>query len=374
MRERVLSQARRLVIKIGSSILAARSAGLRLDHIQRLSNEIAQLKRDKREIVLVSSGAIVAGIEKLGLTSYPHTLPLKQAAASAGQSRLLRAYENSFQEAGQNIAQVLLTHQDLADRKRFLNARHTLTTLLALEVIPVINENDAVAVDEIRFGDNDTLAAQVAHLVDADLLLILSDVDGLFTRDPRRHPEATLISRITDMTPEIEQGAGLSRSQDSRGGMVTKIRAAQLVGQFGLPTLLLNGETPALLPRVFTGADGGTLFLPQGRKRHSRKHWIAGTLRSKGQLVLDSGAVEALTHRGKSLLPSGILAVKGTFVPGDPVSCVDADGKEFAKGLVNVSSEVASAIKGRRTRDIDREMGAQDYEEVIHRDNLALLS
>ena len=373
MSTRMLSKARRLVMKIGSSILAAPAAGLRFDHIQRLSNEIAQLKRDNRDIVLVSSGAIVAGIEKLGLTAYPHTLPLKQAAASAGQIHLLRAYENSFQAAGQTIAQVLLTHQDLADRKRFLNARHTLTTLLDLGVIPIINENDAVAVEEIRFGDNDTLAAQVAHLVDADLLMILSDVDGLFTQDPRHHPDATLMSEIADITPEIEQSAGISRSQESRGGMVTKIQAAKLVGRFGLPTLLLNGETPDLLPRVFTGAEGGTLFLPQGRKRHSRKHWIAGTLRPKGQLILDSGAVDALAHRGKSLLPSGILEVKGTFAPGDPVSCMDTDGKEIAKGLVNVSSEVVAAIKGRRTQDIGREMGVQDYEEVIHRDNLALL-
>ncbi len=373
MSAHILSTAKRLVMKVGSSILAAPSAGLRLDHIQRLSNEIAQLKQDNRDIVLVSSGAIVAGIEKLGLPAYPHTLPLKQAAASAGQSHLLRAYENSFQAAGHNIAQVLLTHQDLADRKRFLNARHTLTTLLDLGVIPIINENDAVAVEEIRFGDNDTLAAQVTHLVDADLLIILSDVDGLFTQDPRRHPSATLIHEITDITPEIEQGAGLSRSQESRGGMITKIQAAKLVGLFGVPTLLLNGETPGLLPRVFTGAEGGTLFLPQGRKRHSRKHWIAGTLRPKGQLILDAGAVDALTRRGKSLLPSGILEIKGTFVSGDPVSCVDTDGKEFAKGLVNVSSDVVAAIKGRRTQDIDREMGAQEYEEVIHRDNLALL-
>ncbi len=373
MRARILSHAKRLVIKIGSSILAARTSGLRLDHIQRLADEIADLKRDKREIVLVSSGAIVAGIEQLGLKAYPQTIPLKQAAASVGQSRLLRAYENGFQNTGHTIAQVLLTHQDLADRKRFLNARHTLTTLLALGVIPVINENDAVSVEEIRFGDNDTLAAQVAHLVDADLLMILSDVDGLFTKDPRHHPDAALIGHVTDITPEITQGAGTSRSQESRGGMVTKIQAAQLVGRFGLPTLLLNGETPGLLRRVFTGADGGTLFLPQGRKQPSRKHWIAYTLRSKGQLILDAGAVEALVRRGKSLLPSGIVDVKGTFVPGDPVSCLDADGKEFAKGLVNFSSEVVSAIKGRRTQDIDRELGAQEYEEVVHRDNLALL-
>ena len=366
MRELIFSQARRLVIKIGSSILAS-SAGLRLDHVQRLSDEIARLKR---EIVLVSSGAIVAGIGKLGFKTYPHTLPLKQAAASAGQSRLIHAYETCFQKTGRPIAQVLLTHEDLADRKRFLNARHTLTTLLKLDVIPIINENDAVSVDEIRFGDNDTLAAQVAHLVDADLFVILSDVDGLFTQDPRSHPEATLIAQVTDITPEIEQGAGTSQSQESRGGMVTKIQAAKLARQFGVPTLLLNGETPGLLASVFDGAEQGTLFLPQGRKLPSRKHWIAYTLRSKGQLVLDSGAVTALLRRGKSLLPSGILEVKGTFVAGDPVSCVDAEGKEFAKGLVNVSSDVISGIKGRRTREIE---GIHEYEEVIHRDNLALL-
>ncbi len=373
MRDLILPQAKRLVIKIGSSILAAPSSGLRLDHIQRLSDEIAGLKRNGREIVLVSSGAIVAGIGKLGLRTYPHTLPLQQAAASAGQSRLMHAYETCFQEAGEKIAQVLLTHEDLADRKRFLNARHTLTTLLQLEVIPIVNENDAVSVDEIRFGDNDTLAAQVAHLVDADLFMILSDVDGLFTGDPRRDPEATLIAHVTDVTPEIEQGAGASQSRESRGGMVTKIRAAQLAGQFGVPTLLLNGETPGLLPDVLAGSEGGTLFYAQGRKLPSRKHWIAYTLRAKGQLVLDPGAVTALTHRGKSLLPSGIVDVKGTFAAGDPVSCVDADGKEFAKGLVNVSSDVVAAIKGRRTQEIADEGGSHEYEEVIHRDNLALL-
>lgn len=373
MRESILPHAKRLVIKIGSSILAARSAGLRLDHVQRLSREIVGIKQEDREIVLVSSGAIVAGIGKLGLTSYPQTLPLKQAAASAGQSRLIHAYETCFQEAGEKIAQVLLTHEDLADRKRFLNARHTLTTLLQLGVIPIINENDAVSVDEIRFGDNDTLAAQVAHLVDADLCMMLSDVDGLFTADPRRDPKATLISQVTDITPEIERGAGTSQSQESRGGMVTKIQAAKLARQFGVPTLLLNGETPGLLPDVLAGSEGGTLFFSQGRKLPSRKHWIAYTLRAKGQLVLDAGAVTALTSRGKSLLPSGIVDVKGTFAAGDPVSCVDPDGKEFAKGLVNFSSDVVAVIKGRRTHEIAHEPGTHEYEEVIHRDNLALL-
>jgi glutamate 5-kinase len=245
--------------------------------------------------------------------------------------------------------------------------------LLQLGVIPIVNENDAVSVDEIRFGDNDTLAAQVAHLVDADLFIILSDVDGLFTRDPRHDPEATLISHVTDITPDIERGAGTSQSQESRGGMVTKIEAAKLARQFGVPTLLLNGEIPDLLPSVFAGSEQGTLFFSQGRKLPSRKHWIAYTLRSKGQLVLDSGAVTALTSRGKSLLPSGIVEVKGTFAAGDPVSCVDPDGKEFAKGLVNFSSDVVSGIKGRRTKEIAQGLGTHEYEEVIHRDNLALL-
>lgn len=373
MRDRLLSATRRVVVKIGSSLVASRDSGLEVERIERVSDEVAGLKRDGREVVMVSSGAIVSGVRKLGLSHYPKDLPRKQAAAAVGQSRLMWAYEKAFGRLDQTVAQVLLTHQELADRKLFLNARHTLTALIALGVIPIVNENDTVAVDEIRFGDNDSLAGHVAHLVDADLLVILSDVDGLFTEDPRLNPAATLMPLVTEITPDIERRAGLSRSFEGTGGMATKVLAAKTAGQYGVPTLILNGQRPGLLAASLQGEDHGTLFVPSQRRLASRKHWIAFTLRSKGQLTLDDGAVQALTHRGKSLLPSGILAVAGAFEPGDPVTCTDRQGKEFAKGLANFSAETLQRIKGLKTSEVTKVIGQQLYEEVIHRDNLVLL-
>jgi glutamate 5-kinase len=375
VRDEVLSQARRLVIKIGSSLVASRETGLSSDRIDRLAKEIASCKtgRDGREILLVSSGAIVSGIKKLDLREYPKSLPVKQAAAAVGQSRLMWAYEKAFEHVGLKVAQVLLTHQDLADRRRFLNARHTLQALIGFGVIPIINENDTVAVDEIRFGDNDALAAQVAHLIDADLLVILSDVDGLFTEDPRQNPSATLIPLIHEITDDIERRAGVSGTFEGTGGMATKVRAAKKVADYGVPTLVLNGTVPELLPSVLDGRPGGSLFLARARRLTSRKHWIAFTLRSRGHLTLDEGAVDALTHRGKSLLATGITNITGDFEAGDPVSCMDRRGNEFAKGLVNFSSDVLATIKGLKTADIQKLPGLQDYEEVIHRDNLVLL-
>jgi glutamate 5-kinase len=283
------------------------------------------------------------------------------------------AYEKAFERLGLQVAQVLLTHQDLADRRRFLNARYTLTTLLEFGVIPIINENDTVAVEEIRFGDNDALAGEVAHLVDADLLIILSDVDGVFTDDPSRNPSATLLPFIQEVTEDIEQRAGGSVKFEGTGGMATKIAAAKRVATYGVSTLILNGEKPGLLPSVFDGAETGTLVLPHGRRLPSRKHWIGYTLRAKGQLALDNGAVDALVRRGKSLLPSGIIDVKGDFNPGDAVSCIDHQGKECAKGLVNFSSMMLIKMKGLKTADIQRTLGIQEYEEAIHRDNLVIL-
>lgn len=373
MRDDLLKQATRIVVKIGSSLVASQGSGLRPDRIDRLADEISAIKGSGREVLLVSSGAIVSGIQKLGLKAYPKSLPVKQAAAAVGQSRLMWAYEKAFERLGQKVAQILLTHQDLADRRRFLNARHTLTALIEFGVIPVINENDTVAVDEIRFGDNDSLAAQVAHLVDADLLVILSDVDGLFTEDPRHSPSASLIPLISEITKDIERRAGASSSFEGTGGMATKIQAAKKVAEYGVATLILNGETPGLLPAVFTGSPAGTLVLPRGRRLTSRKHWIAFTLRAKGQVSVDDGAVEALVRRGKSLLPSGIITVSGDFGPGDAVTCADRHGKEFAKGLVNFSSDTLHKIKGLKTADIRKTMGEQEYEEVIHRDNLVIL-
>jgi glutamate 5-kinase len=372
VRDQVLTQAKRLVIKIGSSLVASRATGLSADRIERLAAEIAACKAG-REILVVSSGAIVSGIKKLELRDYPRSLPVKQAAAAVGQSRLMWAYEKAFERLGLKVAQILLTHQDLADRRRFLNARHTLQTLIGFGVIPIINENDTVAVDEIRFGDNDALAAQVAHLIDADLLIILSDVDGLFTEDPRQNPSASLIPLIHEITEDIEHRAGISSTFEGTGGMATKVRAAKKVADYGVPTLVLNGTTPNLLSSVLAGDAGGSLFLARAKRMNSRKHWIAFTLRSRGQITLDDGAVDALARRGKSLLATGIQNIDGRFDAGDPVSCLDRQGKEFAKGLVNFSAEILASIKGLKTADIQKLPGLQDYEEVIHRDNLVLL-
>lgn len=373
MRAQILSQAKRLVVKIGSSLLASRESGLRPDRIERVSHELTMLKQAGCEVVVVSSGAIVSGIKALGLTTHPKNLPMKQAAAAVGQSRLMWAYEKCFERLGQTVAQVLLTHQELADRRLFLNARHTLAALIDLGVIPIINENDTISVDEIRLGDNDALAGQVAHLVDADLLVILSDVDGLFTEDPRVDPSATLIPLVTEITPDIERRAGFPRSFEGTGGMATKVAAAKKAAEYGVATLIVNGESPGLLPAIRSGTSAGTLFLPRERRLASRKHWIAFTLRAKGQVTLDPGAVDALSRRGKSLLPSGILSVAGEFEPGDAVSCTDQEGKEFAKGLTNFSSGTLRRIKGMKSSEVSQTIGQQEYEEVIHRDNLVLL-
>lgn len=373
MRDKLLVQAKRIVIKIGSSLIASRAEGLRPQQIERLAEEISTLRTQGREILMVSSGAIVSGIKKLQLKDYPKSLPVKQAAAAVGQSRLMWAYEKAFERLNIQVAQILLTHQDLADRRRFLNARHTLAALIGFGIVPIINENDTVAVDEIRVGDNDTLASEVAHLADADLLVILSDVDGLYTEDPRKNSSATLIPLITEITQDIERLAGVSSTFEGTGGMASKLRAAKKVGEYGISTLVLNGERAGLLPTVIGGESGGSLFLARERRLNSRKHWIAFTLRSRGQVHLDQGAVDALTNRGRSLLASGILQVTGSFEAGDSVSCLDTNGKEFAKGLVNVSSGLLRQMKGLKTADIHAQFGLQEYEEVIHRDNLVIL-
>jgi glutamate 5-kinase len=372
MHQQVLTACKRVVVKIGSSLVASPNGGLRLDRIGRLAEEFGLLQAQNRQLVLVSSGAIVAGISHLALNSYPQEVPLQQAAAAVGQSRLMRAYEMAFEESGHKIAQILLTHQDLADRRRFLNARHTLTTLLKLGVIPIINENDTVSIEEIRFGDNDTLAGQIAHLVDADLLVILSDVNGLYEEDPHLNPSAKLIPMVPTITKQIENLAGASRTKSSRGGMVTKIQAAKQAGRFGVPTLLLNGETPNALAQALEGNSNGTFFASKESSLTTRKQWIAYTLRPKGEIMLDEGAVAALVLRGKSLLASGILNVKGTFLTGDPVSCTTQEGIVFAQGLINYSAESLQRIKGKQTAEIKQLLGALEYEEVIHRDNLAL--
>ena len=374
LRERLRTRnIKRIVIKIGSSVLALPQCGLNTATIESISSQIASLRSQGLEILLVSSGAIASGVLKLGLKEPPRTLPLKQAVAAAGQSHLIRTYEKFFEVYSTHVAQILLTHEDLRDRKRYLNARTTLLTLLQLGALPIINENDTVAVDEIRFGDNDTLSAQVASLMDADLLLILTDTDGLYDKDPGAGGNPHLIPSVAEVTVEVEKRAGARPGALGTGGMLTKIRAAKAMSQAGGFTVIANGREEAIITRILSGEVLGTLFLPTEKPLRSRKHWILHTLRPRGEITVDDGAKEALVRYGKSLLPSGILDVRGNFAFGDAVSCLGQDLREFARGLVNYSARDLVKIKGARTDTIESILGRKDYDEVIHRDDLVLL-
>jgi glutamate 5-kinase len=372
-RNTYLHGIKRLVVKIGSSLIASREHGLNHQRLESLAQEVADLKGEGRELVIVSSGAILSGLDKLEILQRPKSLPVKQAAAAVGQSRLIWAYEKAFEARGLKVAQVLLTQDDLANRKRFLNSRNTLTTLLALDVIPVVNENDTVVTEEIRFGDNDNLAGLVAHLVDAQLLVILSDVEGLYTDDPRRHSNATLIPIVKKIDGEVLQLARDTETQEGTGGMRSKVLTAQKVARYGVSTVIATGRRSGILAEILKGIPVGTLFLPETDRRNSRKQWIAFTSRTKGRLSLDLGAVEALVMKGKSLLPSGIVEVEGRFEAGDAVTCVDPNGHEVARGLVNYSSADVNKIKGAKTVELAKILGRKDYDEVIHRDNLVIL-
>ncbi len=373
-RKTIFSKSRRVVIKVGSSVLTNAEEGLDQGRIDRLAEDISFISEKGREVILVSSGAIAAGLAKLGLKkkkSMP--LSLKQAAAALGQSGLMWAYEKTFAAHGRKVAQVLLTREDLSNRTRFLNARNTLQTLLDYDVIPVINENDTVAVDEIKFGDNDNLSGMVAHLADADLLVILSDIDGLYTADPRMDPRAQLIPLVEKITADVERGAGDAQTAVGTGGMRSKIMTAKKVGAIGVPMVIVNGKKNGILPALFEGRDVGTLFLPRPEKLESRKHWIAYTVCTSGRLVVDNGAREALMQKGKSLLPGGIVKVEGMFKIGDCVSCADIGGNVFARGLAKYSSTDLDRIKGLKTSQIASVLGHKDYDEVIHRDDLVIL-
>lgn len=373
MRKNVLEKARRIVIKVGSSILASVDRGLHYEAFSRLTKEISDLKRQGYEILLVSSGAIAAGMEKLGYQTRPQSITQKQATAAVGQGRLIHIYENYFSRYQQNVAQILLTHDDLSHRRRFLNARNTLLALIELGIIPIINENDTVVVDEIKFGDNDNLSALITNLVEADLLIILTDIEGLCERDPRSHPNAPCIHLIEDVDADMEDMMGGSRNQMSVGGMVSKIQAARKASRFGIPTVVACGTRKDILHQVLKGKEVGTLILPKMRTLSSRKHWIAFNLKPKGEVVVDEGAKKALVQRGKSLLPSGVLEARGSFDRGDSVSCVGPRGKEFARGLVNYSVQELEKIKGVRTGEIVKRLGYKYSDEVIHRDDLVVL-
>lgn len=372
MRLDTVGNVKRLVIKVGSAVLTGEK-GLNEITIGNIAAELSRFKLQDLELVLVSSGAIASGLKKMGLSARPKSIPEKQAVAAIGQSSLMLAYEEAFGRYDQRVAQVLLTREDLCNRRRYLNARNTIFTLLGWRIIPVINENDTVAVDELKFGDNDVLAALISSLVEADLMICLTDIDGLFDCDPRINPEASRISLVENVNGMIESMAGNIPGTLGRGGMLSKIRAAKMASAQGIPTIIANGRTPCILEHVFAGEDVGTLFRPTGPKMTRRKHWIAYTLKARGTLFVDDGAKEAIIKNGKSLLPSGIRRIAGRFDVGAPVNCADQDGTVFATGLVNYASQDIERIKGCRTSQIGDMLGHKDYDEVIHRDNLAIL-
>ena len=372
MDERIAS-ARRWVIKIGSALLTNDGAGLNTQGIAGWAEQVAALQAQGKEVVVVSSGAVAAGMSQLGWRRRPHAIPELQAAAAVGQMRLINTYEGFFQSHGLHSAQILLTHEDLTDRKRYLNARSTLRTLLAHQAIPVVNENDTVATIEIRFGDNDTLAALVANLVEADVLLILTDQQGMFDKNPQTHDDATLIAEADATDPLLLEYAGDAASELSRGGMKTKVLAARKAARSGTHTIIANGREENLILRVASGEHLGTRLRASSPPVAARKQWIANQLTRKGELWLDEGAARALRQEGRSLLPVGVVRVEGAFQRGDLVSCVAPDGELVALGLVNYGCEDARQIIGKGSDRIEAVLGYINEVELIHRDNLSLL-
>ncbi|MEJ2646742.1 MAG: glutamate 5-kinase [Gammaproteobacteria bacterium] len=368
-----LGAGRRWVIKIGSSLLTNDGRGLDGEAISAWVEQMAGLRSGSRELVLVSSGAVAEGMNRLGWARRPRALFELQAAAAVGQMGLVQAYESRFQRHGLHTAQVLLTHDDLADRKRYLNARSTLRSLLRLGAVPVVNENDTVATEEIRFGDNDTLAALVANLVEADLLVILTDQSGLFDRDPRSDPEARLIPEARAGDPSLELLAAGGSGALGRGGMLTKLRAAGRAARSGTPTLIVSGREPRVLARIADGEPIGTHLGTASEPLAARKQWLAGQLQVRGRLTLDTGAVRVLRQSGRSLLPVGVTAVEGAFARGELVACDGPDGAEVARGLVNYGAEEARRIIGQPSDRLEALLGYVDEPELIHRDNLVLL-
>jgi glutamate 5-kinase len=388
---RKLGRVRRLVVKVGSGLVTDPVGGAEAERIETLAADIAAV-RSGREVVLVTSGAIVTGMARLALERRPRSIPEKQAAAAVGQSALMWHYEAAFKRHGIPVGQVLLTGQDIADRTRYLNARNTLVALLKFGVLPVVNENDTVAVDEIKVGDNDTLSAHVAALIDADLLVVLTDVDGLYTGDPAEDPTARKIDTVPAMTDDILKLAWSHTSGTSVGGMATKLAAAQKATASGVPMVIASGDDRGALARILGGEAVGTYFAPRADRLAARKRWIAFAVPPQGRLVVDAGALRALVRDGKSLLPSGVVEVDGDFAAGDIVSVVGApheelpgDGggavarrdapaaTEFARGLVNFDADELRSIRGMKTRDVEARLGYKSVDEVIHRDNLVIL-
>jgi len=368
-----LTGSRRLVVKVGTGLITTPGQGPDAARIGALADDIADLVAAGREVALVSSGAIATGMARLGMSARPRSIPEKQAAAAVGQSALMWHYEQAFSRHGLRVGQVLLTGQDISDRSRYLNARNTLVTLLAFGVLPVINENDTVAVEEIKVGDNDNLAALVAHLIEADLLVLLTDVDGLYTGHPARDAEAHRLATVDAVTEEIHQLVYDRAERVSVGGMSTKLEAAQKAIASGIAMVIASGREPGTLQRLLRGEDVGTWFRPREDRLAARKRWIGFAVPRQGRLTVDAGAKRALTERHTSLLPSGLVEVEGEFRAGDVVGLVDPAGQEFARGLVNYDADELARIRGVRTADIEQVLGYKGFDEVIHRDNLVML-
>jgi len=371
-RKRLLAKAKRSVIKVGSAVITS-SDGLNMEVIGAIASDICGLLEERREVILVSSGAIASGLRRMGLTKKPESTSQKQALAAIGQSLLMKAYEEAFGLYGRKVAQVLLTRDDLSNRKRYLNARNTLLTLLAWKIVPVINENDTVSIDEIKFGDNDNLSAMVTNLTDADLLLSLTSTDGLYDKDPNLHKDACLIAIVKGADKDVLQFAGTAGRMGT-GGMAAKVMAARKVALAGVPTVIANGTAPGMIKRVFEGMETGTLFVPNETALCGRKHWIAFTKSPRGDVMIDRGAAIAVVEKGKSLLPSGIIEVKGRFSQGDSVNVLGPDGKAIAMGMVNYHSGEIRKIAGARSSEIESRLGFRHDDEVIHRDNLVLMT
>lgn len=346
--------------------------GLNLDVVRSISRQICWLMDGGLEVLLVSSGAMAAGIRKLGLPRRPDEIPRRQAVSAVGQAGLMREYEKAFETHHRKVAQLLLTSDGLSSRKRYLNARNTLYTLLSWGVVPIINENDTVSVEEIKFGDNDNLSAMITLLMDAHILINLTDIDGLYTKDPRTYPDAELIPDISTFKKSIEKFASDIPGALGTGGMLTKIRAARKVTSAGIPMIIAKGDKPDVLVKLFSGEEHGTFFVPKKEKLANRKCWIGFNLKPKGLIRIDNGAARAILNRGKSLLPSGIVGVEGDFDAGDAVAFKNGESEILGTGLVNYSSEDILKIMGLRTSDIGSRLGQKTYDEVIHRDNLAI--
>lgn len=369
----LLKLARRLVVKVGSSLVTNQGQGLDQAAIARWAAQIAQLRTRNKEVVLVSSGAIAEGMQRLGWTKRPHAMHELQAAAAVGQMGLVQVYETCFREHGLHTAQVLLTHADLADRQRYLNARSTLRTLLTLGVVPIINENDTVVTDEIKFGDNDTLAALVTNLIEAECLIILTDQAGLYTRDPREDSTAELVREAKAGAPGLEDMCGRAGSHIAKGGMLTKVLAAKRAARSGAHTVIASGREPDVLLRLAEGEAIGTQLVAETMPIAARKQWLADHLQVNGRLLLDAGAMRALVKDGKSLLPIGVKSIEGAFERGAVVACLSPEGKELARGLVNYGANEARRILGKPSSEILSVLGYVDEPELIHRDNLVLL-